>query len=392
MCFEYGFLRAGQGVKRLASISILLVLMVAAGCATRPQESAAIRTEVPLEAVDEAAFLQSASHILPGKKDDKHTVLALSAGGADGAFGAGVLAGWTRSGNRPEFDVVTGVSTGSLLAVLAFLGPQYDPLVKKLYTSQTNATIFRSRGINGILRDSIYDNGPLKKQIEQHITAGLLKKVAAEHQKGRRLFIATTNLDAGELVVWDMGKIAMSNRPNPVQFFQKVLRASAAVPGFFPPVYIKPVKGVQLRQAHVDGGIKEPVLYAPYMANPDADESELYLVINGPTRKSNESQPVSGNIPSIAGKAILELMRELQRDTIFRHYISARGDKVKFHMTSIPDHIPIDQESLNFDPERMMMLYDAGIEIGMRGPDTWFRAPRSYSKERMEMVMRASHQ
>ena len=352
-------------ILRMIAVTVLVVL---AACATRPEEGETIRTTLPTEAIDPA---------LPGEvpqfnsQDDNHTVLALSAGGADGAYGAGVLAGWTDSGTRPRFDVVTGVSTGALLAVLAFAGPQYDDLAKELYTSQTNSSIFKSRGINGVFGDSLYDNTPLKKQIEEHITADFLKEIAREHQNGRRLYIATTNLDAGELVIWDMGEIAMGGRTNPLQHFQKVLRASAAVPGFFQPVYIKPQRGVQLRQAHVDGGVKEPVLYADFMGRSAAPEKNLYMIINGTTRRYNASQPVKPNLASIAQKTITELMRELQSDTIFRHYSRAKNSGIEFHLTSIPDSIPIAEKSLDFDPVRMRQLYQAGYASGVKGVDAW---------------------
>lgn len=280
-----------------------MILLVA--CASRPDEGKAIRTVLPVEAIDPT---QPNDAPVQRGRDNNHTVLALSAGGADGAFGAGVLAGWTASGTRPSFDVVTGVSTGALLSVLTFLGPQYDDLAKELYTTQTNDKIFKSRGINGLFSDSLYDNSPLKDQIEKYITVDLLAKVAEEHQKGRRLYVATTNLDAGQLVIWDMGEIALGGRANPAQHFQKVLRASAAVPGFFRPVYIKPQRGVQLRQAHVDGGVKEPVLYADFMGRSAADNKDLYIIINGSTRHFNDSIPVKPNLASIAQKTIVELM------------------------------------------------------------------------------------
>lgn len=360
----------------------MLIVAFLASCATRPDETAEIRTLTPQEAVN----VNSPGVIeLPGAAADRHhTVLALSAGGADGAFGAGVLTGWSASGTRPEFDVVTGVSTGSLLAVYAFLGPQYDGLVRELYTSQTNAQIFRKRGLEAVLSDSLYDNGPLKAQIEEYVTEELLAKVAAEYAKGRRLYVATTNIDAGELVIWDMGKIATGDgggRANAVQHFQKVLRASAAVPGYFQPVYIKPKRGVQLRQAHVDGGVKEPVLYHDFMARTAVRKKTLYMVINATTRRFNASRPVEPTLASISRKTISELIRELQRDTIFRHYVSATNRNMNFRMTSIPDSIPIAQEALNFDPKRMRRLFRAGYEIGLAGSNTWIEKPPSIDSD-----------
>ncbi len=360
--------------KRLAKPLLITTLLVLAACATRPEETAAIRTIVPTEAID---IVSPTDAPIERSRDDRHTVLALSAGGPDGAFGAGVIAGWTQNGTRPNFDVVTGVSTGALLSVLAFLGSEYDDLAKELYTTQSNEDIFKNRGLRGVFSDSLYDNAPLQAQIEKHVTQSMLNKIAAEHQKGRRLYVATTNLDAGELVIWDMGRIALGGRTNPLQHFQKVLRASAAVPGFFQPVYIKPKRGVQLRQAHVDGGVKEPILYADFMGRTAAEEKDLYIVVNGSTKRFNASHPVKANLASIAQKTIFELMREIQSDTVFRHFARAQRSGIDFHLTSIPDNIPIPNKSLDFNPVRMQQLYNAGFQIGLSGPETWRSTPRS---------------
>ncbi|MEO0327483.1 MAG: patatin-like phospholipase family protein [Pseudomonadota bacterium] len=368
---------------------IFVVLLVS--CASRPQETEEFRTTVPQEAVDTISLNSYDASLVDD--DGVHTVLALSAGGAEGAFGAGVLAGWTKSGQRPKFDVVTGVSTGSLLAVFAFLGPQNDELIRELYTTQTNETIFRQRGLTGILSDSLYDNGPLQNQIETHITASVLDKIAVEHRKGRRLYIATTNLDAGELIIWDMGQIATGEaggRSNSLQHFQKVLRASAAVPGFFQPVYIKPLRGVQLRQAHVDGGVKEPVLYSNFMAKSSAKDRRLYMVINGTTRRYNSSYPVEPKLASIAQKTIFEMMRELQQDTIFRHFVNSKNNGVDFYLTSIPDTITPAQKSLNFNLKRMQKLYRAGFEIGANGLDDWVRQPPEVSREKVKVSIQCN--
>jgi len=369
---RYSFLKAG-GI-------LLALLLTVVACASRPDESAETRTLTPTEAIDVGRLESAASEgdqPSPADADGVHTILALSAGGADGAFGAGVLAGWTAHGSRPEFDVVTGVSTGALLAVLAFLGPEYDSIIERLYTTQTNETIFRKLGLGGLFGDSLYDNSPFQAQIESVVTEDLLRKIAAEHAKGRRLYVATTNLDAGASVIWDMGRIAQGGRTNPLQHFQKVLRASAAVPGLFKPVYIKPQRGVQLRQAHVDGGVKEPVLYANFMARSTAPEKQLFLVINGTARRFNASTPVKPTLAGIAQKTISEMLRELERETIFRHYVEVQNSGVGFNMIAIPDSIPIAQRSLNFDPARMRRLYDAGYALGRQGTAVWQNEPPS---------------
>lgn len=357
-------------------IAVMLITLLSA-CAVRPAWDETSAIVLPKEAVN----LLSPSSTQVYNDQSTHSILALSAGGSDGAFGAGVLSGWEQSGTRPKFDVVTGVSTGSLLAVLAFLGPEYDELAKKLYTTQTNDSIFKFRGLKGILGDSLYDNTPFQKQIEKHITPSLLAKVASEHDKGRRLYVGTTNIDAGEFVIWDMGKIAKGGRKDPLAHFRSVLRASASVPGFFPPVYIKPNDSVKERQAHVDGGVKDPILFEEFMANPNAKKNELYMIVNGSTSVLSKNQLVNPNLASIAQKTIFELMREIQGDTIFKQYVSAENAGVDFHLTSIPNEIPVSDKTLDFDPVRMQVLYKAGFEIGQKGDNAWNTSPPTISGE-----------
>ena len=354
----------------------LMLLVMVSACAERPQEAVATRTLLPMEAVDPGALPEQVLSTHGEADDGVHTVLALSAGGADGAYGAGVLVGWTKSGTRPQFDVVTGVSTGALMAVLAFLGPDYDDELQRFYTTQSNDKIFRKRGLDGLFGESLYDNGPLKSQIEEFITDDVLRRISAEYAKGRRLYVATTNLDAGELVIWDMGEIANGGRSDDKLHFQKVLRASAAVPAYFAPVYIKPQRGIQLRQAHVDGGVKEPVLVSGFMFPSDKKvKKELYMVINGNTVRENAAAPVKANLPDIAKKSIMEMMREIQTDTIFRDFVLAQNVGAKFHLTAIPDSIPLAQEGLNFEPERMNRLFQAGYAAGINGTGQWLKEP-----------------
>lgn len=368
-----------------AALVLTVIMTVASGCVQRPQETAAIRTLQPMEAVDSNATAEQvmARTGIPAgiiEDDGVHNVLALSAGGADGAYGAGVLNGWTRSGTRPKFDVVTGVSTGALMAVLAFLGPAYDGELERFYTLQSNDKIYKKKGLSGILGDSLYDNGPLKIQIEAFITQDTLNKIAAEHGKGRRLYVATTNLDAGDLVVWDMGEIALGSRTDSVLHFQKVLRASAAVPAYFPPVYIKPQRGIELRQAHVDGGVKAPVLVAGFMFPETKTPKSLFMVINGNTTKLNSSVPVKPTLASIAQKSITELMRVLQDETVYRDFVISRNVGASFRLTQIPDSIPLAQEGLNFEPKRMRQLYEAGLADGLKGANAWLSEPPKISR------------
>lgn len=335
-----------------------------------------------MEAVEELSVLKASIGLESTNRkagDGVHTVLALSAGGAEGAYGAGVLVGWTKSGTRPKFDVVTGVSTGALQAVLAFLGPEYDPLLEEFYTTLKSKDILRSKGLGGLFGDSLYDNRPLKKQIERVITPQLLAQIAAEHDTGRRLYVATTNLDAGDLTIWDMGKIAKGGRTNKLQHFQKVLRASSAVPAYFEPVYIKPQRGIQLRQAHVDGGVKRPVLVSDFMFQSSLRKKELYMIINGSTSKYNASHAVKPTLAEISRKTILEMMRELQDNTIYRDYVLAGNEGVKFRITSIPDSFPPSVDMLKFDNVRMKKLFVIGHNIGIAGTKQWATEPNLIS-------------
>ncbi len=371
----------GGQIRLLGRYAAILALLVLVACIQRPKETAEIRTILPMEAIDP---IDAVIHKTKYRDEDGvYRILALSSGGADGAFGAGVIRGWSDSGKRPQFDLVTGVSTGALMAVLAFLGPEYDHLLEKLYTSITNKDIFRKRGLGAAATDSLYDYTPLKKQIESVITEELLAKVAAEHKKGRRLYVATTNLDAGEQVIWDMGDIADGGRTNPLQHFQKVLRASAAVPGYFSPVYIKPQRGIQLRQAHVDGGVKSPILVSDAMYVSRQKKRQLYMIVNGNTAKYNASRPISGKLSDIAQKSISELMRELMDDTVYRGYAGAVNSGMEFFMTAIPDAILPPQKSLDFDTERMRKLFEAGRKIGAEGLSAWMRLPPRLGKFEM---------
>ncbi|MFM8340357.1 MAG: patatin-like phospholipase family protein, partial [Fluviibacter sp.] len=164
--------------------------------------------------------------------------LSIYGGGDNGAFGAGLLAGWTKRGDRPVFNLVPGVSTGALIAPFAYLGPQYDDVLQYVYTQVTPDMIFKKRGLMAaVFEDSIGDTTPLYALISQHINADFMKQVATEYRdNGRWLLVGTTNVDAGVPVVWNMGKIASIGTPEALELFKRVMLASASIPGAFPPV------------------------------------------------------------------------------------------------------------------------------------------------------------
>ncbi len=352
-------------------------MLLLAGCVIRPAESPDTRGLEPSEAVAvNDVEVQNANNSIIGPKD-RLTILALSGGGVDGAYGVGVLNGWTKTGRRPKFDIVTGVSTGALMSVFAFLGPKYDALLKELYVNPKESDILKDRGIGGFFSDSLLDNSPLKRRIEKYMTAELLADIAAEHSKGRRLFVATTNLDSKELVVWDMGLLAgggAEGRTNSLQLFQKVLRASAAIPVLFPPVYIKPKRGVQLRQAHVDGGIKAPVLISDFLFQSRAKSRELYVIVNGSLALEDAFEAVSPNLQDLATKSVAALTRELTQQVVYRGYVRAQNSGTKFQLTAIPDNIPPPKSALEFDREYLRRIYDIGFDT-VQKPGFWWRQP-----------------
>ncbi|HEX6094082.1 MAG TPA: patatin-like phospholipase family protein, partial [Dongiaceae bacterium] len=217
--------------------------------------------------------------------------LAISGGGENGAYGAGILNGWTEAGNRPVFNLVTGVSTGALSAPFAFLGSAYDQQLKDVYTTITAKDVLEARGIfAAIWNDAMADNTPLQNLVAKYVNEDMLAEIAAEHKKGRNLLIGTTNLDARRGVIWDIGKIAEYGTPEALLLVRKILVASAAIPGAFPPMMIDvEANGTRYQEMHVDGGASAQVFVYParlHVAEISEEagverERHVYVIRNG---------------------------------------------------------------------------------------------------------------
>jgi len=223
-------------------------------------------------------------------------ILALSGGGAAGAFGAGAVAGLTRSGSRPEFAVVTGVSVGALVAPYAFLGPTWDTQLLAAFTSGTGEHLLQPRGLGALFGSSLYRGAPLKRLVDSHLSDTMIQAVAREADKGRLLLVATTDVATGESVVWDLGSIARNGGPNARTLFRDVLVASASVPGMFPPVVIRVHgDGVPHDEAHVDGAATMPFfvppsfVQAPREAIDGAQGAAVYVIIDGPLGEASRT-------------------------------------------------------------------------------------------------------
>ncbi len=300
--------------------------------------------------------------------------LALSGGGPLGAYGAGVLAGWTAAGTRPKFDIVTGVSAGALTAPFAFLGPKYDPALKHVFTESHTNDIAVLTPVRGLLGGSaMSSNAPLAKIIAHYVTPSFLAEVAAEHRKGRRLLIGTTNLDAGRPVIWDMGEIASSGRPGSVELFREVLLASAAIPAAFPPSFIKVnADGYSYEEMHVDGGTTRSVFLAPTELTLSGTDAALgvrpvrrfYIIMNGWVTPQRDA--VKPRTMAIAGRAVSTLLKNQGVGDLYRLYAFCKRNGIDYNLAYIPGDVQ-DTSTAPFDPVFMTELYNVGYQMARRG-------------------------
>jgi len=308
--------------------------------------------------------------------------LAISGGGADGAFGAGLLNGWSASGKRPEFEIVTGISTGALSAPFAFLGPKYDPQLKEMYTAYTTRDMLRKQPIKGILGgDGLASSAPLARLIAKYADQAFLEAVAKEHRKGRRLLVGTTNIDAQRPVVWDMGAIAASGQPSSLDLFRKVLLASASIPGAFPSVKIKVyAEGQVLQEQHVDGGTTKQVFLFPGQLelrnsvdrklgiNP---RRRLYIIRNG--RVKPEYKIIESSTLSLAKRSISTLIKYQGIGDLYQLYVLTRRNGIPYRLAVIPGDFK-DTSKEVFDRTYMNALYDLAFGLGKKGY-RWTKVP-----------------
>jgi predicted acylesterase/phospholipase RssA len=312
--------------------------------------------------------------------------LAIAGGGANGAFGAGLLTGWTNAG-RPAFKSVTGTGTGALMAPFAFLGPKYDPVLRQLYTTTNDKDIYRKRWlVKGLMSDAMADTLPLQKLEEQYLTPEFLAEIAAEYAKGRLLLVGTTNLDEHRSVVWNMTAIAASKDPNAIVLFRKVLLASAAIPGTFPPVMIDvTVDGKHYQEMHVDGGASQQIFIYParFHLNDVADatgtirQRTLYIIRN--ERLDPDWASVDRRTLSIVEKAISSLIHAQGNGDLQRLYLTAQRDHLDYRLAFIPADFKEVSKS-PFDMAYMTNLFSRGQEMGAKGYP-WQHYPPGYAPD-----------
>ena len=391
-----------MGTRLLLTLGIVLALF-AQGCSTPPRK----------EAVPEALTSQAEIPGLPGvryrlteidvmareglesvERERRHLAsighkgplppavfLAISGGGDAGAFGAGLLNGWTTAGNRPQFKLVTGISTGALIAPFAFLGPTYDARLKDFYTNISPQDIVEKRALwAAVTNDALADNRPLWNRVAKEVDRALLDEIAAEYQKGRLLLIATSDLDARQAVIWNMTKIASSRDPRALELFRTVMVTSAAIPGAFPPTMIDVEAGGRAYQEmHVDGGAMAQVfLYPPSLSAsmpkgraPVERKRVAYIIRN--SRLDPEWAQVERQTLSITGRAVTSLITTQGIGDLYRIYATTQRDKVDFNLAYIPKTFDAPHPH-EFDTEYMRKLYDFAYTRAVKGY-VWDKVP-----------------
>jgi hypothetical protein len=315
-----------------------------------------------------------------------YKVLALSGGGSRGAFGAGYIYGWTVAGTRPVFKLVTGVSSGALVAPFAFLGPEYNQELKEIFTNINARNVFRLRNVFSLLwRDSFAKSKPLARLLEKYANPPALRAIARAHARGRRLYVGTTNLDAQCLVVWNMGAIASSDHPEAPSLFQKVLLASASIPSMFPPVFFDvEARGQLYDEMHVDGEVIAGVFFNGFMLDLPKARREVYgedtapppvsayVICNG--KLSSNPEPVGRTLPSITRRAIMTLNKAHARDHIYHVSTVLLQRQFDVNYMAIPDDCPLPDDKPGFDSREMTRLFELGAEMARSGYP-WHKFP-----------------
>jgi hypothetical protein len=303
--------------------------------------------------------------------------LAISGGGDNGAFGAGLMNGWTTTGTRPSFKMVTGVSTGALIAPFAFLGPDHDAELREVYTTLTPDRVFRRRRLTAALfDDAMADTTPLAEVIAKYADQKMFDEIAREYQKGRLLLIGTTDLDAQRPVIWNIGALAVSGHPKALHLFRQILRASSAIPGAFEPVLIDvEIDGRKFQEMHVDGGaIAQLFLYPPTIEIGQVGvprERTAYIIRNA--RLDPDHDQTERRTLSIAGRAIATMLAASGQNDVMRTYFVSRRDGVGYNLAYIGSDFAADKAG-EFDQAYMQALFDYGYRQAREGR-AWHTVP-----------------
>ncbi len=370
--------------RTLTAIALAIAL---SGCTTieRAPFTQREQTEAVIPGIPDARFWadspDAGARMAPAivSADGETSMLALSGGSDNGAWGAGLLNGWTQSGTRPEFAIVTGVSTGALIAPFAFLGADQDKTLERLYTTISARDIYKLRFPLAIpTASSAASTAPLERMIAATMTDALIDRVAREQARGRRLFVGTANLDAQRMVIWNMGAIAASQAPGRYALFRQILLASSSIPALFPPVMITAQAGGRtISEMHVDGGTTAQILTLPNAAIvagravPLAPRLHLYLIVNN--KLNGAFHLVSPKTIPIASQSFSLNLRSSLSGSIDVSYLYAMAHGVDFNLSYIARDYPGDDHK-SFDTAFMRRLFADGRELGAKG-GFWKKRP-----------------
>jgi predicted acylesterase/phospholipase RssA len=380
---------------------LVAITLVLQACASVPPRNA-----VPEERVDQATVPGGSTarmwgDALPTNLDERKEILAgqfaansdedvlagriyylsISGGGANGAFGAGLLKGWTESGARPEMWIVTGISTGALIAPFAFIGSSYDDELESLYTTMSTSDLLEKRSLlKGLTGDALADTTPMRGLLQKYVDEQMIEKIAQEYARGRRLLIGTTNLDAKRPVIWNIGAIAAVGTDESAQLIRDVMLASASIPGAFPPVRITVQVGDQTYdELHVDGGVTSQVFLYPAQLDLRTAAAELgatgdqsMYVIRNSILQPRWSE-VTPKLRPVSIAAISTLIRTQGMGDLYRLYLGAKRDNLPFRLAYIPGSFDLEAEEA-FDPKYMRELFDLAYELSRNGYD-WATSP-----------------
>ena len=394
----------GFVLKSLLISSVASMTALVGACSTLPRAPApppadvsaapvGFPSQVRFVGIDPESFDRRANAVVETVRDAARggavNVLALSGGGAGGAFGAGALVGMTRHGDRPVFHVVTGVSVGALLAPFAFLGPDWDSELLAGFADGGISKLLRLGGPAILFRPSIYAGGPLRSFVDRLVTQRLVDAVASEAARGRLLLVATTDLDKQETVIWDLGAVAAVGGEAARALFRDVLVASTSIPGVFPPVLIHVTDGERkYDEMHVDGATTVPFLVAPEISQLDRGHvldlhgGRIYVLVNGALSASPATTKASSF--AVISRGFAASSMHGSRRTIELGSEFARRHRMDLQFSYIPTTYPY-RGSLDFETDELRRLFEFGMRCGETG-QLWTRLEAAVEEGRKTLA------
>ena len=280
------------------------------------------------------------------------------------------------------------------MAPFAFLGPRYDDKLRYVYTHMSDKNIYTPNSYFSILLSlfhpngtlSFADNKPLEMLVASMVDEKMLREVAAEHNKGRRLLIGTTQLNAERLVIWNMGEIAKMNSPEALALFRKILIASSSLPASFPPQYFDVLANGKLYQEmHVDGGVEAQVMLLENAIKPFSPAGPvlemhnrkryLYIIRNESVYQAwGEIKP---QLQYIILRSLDAIIKSQGVGDLFRLYTYTQRDGDEYNLAYIPKSFHEKSKTM-FDEVYMRKLFAVGYDAGLKG-SAWQHVPPEYS-------------